>query len=193
MVAVIPTKKHTIMKKIIITAAIFLSCIAYKSADAQISLSINIGSQPEWGPTGYDHADYYYMPDIDTYYDVPAHQYVYLENNTWVRRASLPSRYSNYNVYNGYKVVVNEPSPWTRATVYRTKYANYRGRTGQTIIRDSRDVKYRNHWAGNGNNGHRPVIVDRKKVVKTKVHYDNRGGNDKGRGHDNGHDRGRKN
>jgi hypothetical protein len=174
------------MKKIIITAAIFLSTMAYKSADAQISLSINIGSQPEWGPTGYDHADYYYMPDIDTYYDVPNHQYVYLENNTWVRRASLPSRYSNYNLYNGYKVVVNEPSPWNHATVYRNKYSSYRGRTGQTIIRDSRDVKYRNHWAGNNNN--RPTrVVEHRKVVKTKdVHHDNKGkGN--GRDHDRGH------
>jgi hypothetical protein len=167
------------MKKIIITAAIFLSCIAYKSANAQISLSINIGSQPEWGPVGYDHADYYYMPDIDTYYDVPAHQYVYLENNSWVRRASLPARYSNYNVYNGYKVVVNERNPWTRNDVYRAKYANYTGRTGQTIIRDSRDVKYRNHWANN-----RPTRVEHRKVVKTKkvVHHDN-----KGNGHDRGH------
>ena len=176
------------MKKVIITAAIFLSCIAYKSADAQISLSINIGSQPEWGPVGYDLADYYYMPDIDTYYDVPAHQYVYLENNSWVRRASLPPRYSNYNVYNGYKVVVNEPSPWTHATTYRTKYASYRGRTGQTVIRDSRDVKYRNHWAGNNN--HRPVRVADRKVVRhtTKVvHHDNRGGNGNGKGHDRGH------
>jgi hypothetical protein len=176
------------MKKVIITAAIFLSCIAYKSASAQVSLSINIGSQPEWGPTGYDHADYYYMPDIDTYYDVPAHQYVYLENNSWVRRASLPARYSNYNVYNGYKVVVNEPNPWVHATTYRTKYAGYRGRTGQTIIRDSRDVKYRNHWSNNN----RPVRVENRRVVKhtTKVvKHDNRG-NNKGHGNDKGHDRG---
>lgn len=171
------------MKKIIITAAIFLSSMAYKSADAQISLSVNIGSQPEWGPTGYNHADYYYMPDIDTYYDVPNHQYVFLENNTWVRRASLPSRYSNYNLYNGYKVVVNEPSPWTHNNVYRTKYASYRGRTGQTIIRDSRDVKYRNHWVSNNN---RPTrVVEHRKVVKYKSndHHGNGHGKDRDRGH----------
>lgn len=178
------------MKKIIITAAIFFSCIAYKSADAQISLSLNIGSQPEWGPTGYDHADYYYMPDIDSYYDVPAHQYIYLENNSWVRHASLPARYSNYNLYNGYKVVVNEPRPWTRATVYRTKYANYKGHKSQTIIRDSRDVKYSNHWAGNNNN--RPVrVVEHKKVVKYKGNNGNHGDNgnhgNKGNGHGKGH------
>jgi hypothetical protein len=174
------------MKKIIITAAIFFSCIAYQSAQAQISVNINIGSQPAWGPVGYDQADYYYMPDIDTYYDVPAHQYVYLENNSWVRRRSLPSRYSNYNLYNGYKVVVNEPQPWTRATVYRTKYANYRGRTGQTIIRDSRDEKYRNHW-----NGNRPQQVNYRKVEKVKyVKHDNGNGNNHGNGNGNGNENG---
>ncbi len=177
------------MKKTIITAAIFLSCVVYQSASAQISLSLNIGSQPEWGPVGYNHADYYYMPDIATYYDVPAHQYVYLENNRWVRRVSLPSRYSNYNLYNGYKVVVNERNPWTRDNVYRIKYANYKGRSGQTIIRDSRDVKYRNHWRSNNNN--RPIRVEeREKGVKYKGNNGNHGNNEKhgDKGKDHGKD-----
>ncbi|TWR29923.1 hypothetical protein FPZ43_08715 [Mucilaginibacter pallidiroseus] len=150
------------MKKIFLTTAIFFSLLIVKQADAQISLSVNIGSQPEWGPVGYDHADYYYMPDIDSYYDVPNHQYIFLENNTWVRRASLPSRYSNYNVYNGYKVVVNERNPWTRNDVYRTKYANYRGRTGQAIIRDSRDARYANHWRAQAQ--HRQAVRNRQEM-----------------------------
>lgn len=158
-VPVIPAKQ-TNMKKIILTTAIFLSAVSFQAAKAQVSFSINIGSQPEWGPVGYDHADYYYMPDIDTYYDIPAHQYVYYENNNWVHRPSLPARYNNYNVYNGYKVVVNDRNPWTRNDVYRAKYSGYRGRAGQTIIRDSRDAKYANHWAGD----RREVRQDRKVV-----------------------------
>ncbi|TSD63320.1 hypothetical protein FFF34_017125 [Inquilinus sp. KBS0705] len=136
------------MKKLLFAAAILLSCFAFKAANAQISvnLGVNIGSQPAWGPVGYDRADYYYMPDIDTYYSVPTHQYVYYENNTWVRRTTLPVRYRNYNVYDGYKVVINERRPWLRNDVYRVKYAGYKGKKGQTIIRDSRDEKYREHW-----------------------------------------------
>ncbi|AMR30791.1 hypothetical protein A0256_04810 [Mucilaginibacter sp. PAMC 26640] len=155
------------MKKIILTTAILLSALSFQAAKAQVSLSINIGSQPEWGPVGYDRADYYYMPDIDTYYDVPAHQYVYYENNAWVHRGALPARYSNYNVYNGYKVVVNERNPWVRNTAYRAKYAGYRGRQGQTIIRDTKDSKYRNHWTGDRReiaNDRREVRNDRKEV-----------------------------
>lgn len=145
---VIQPTKHTIMKKLIFTAVILLGCFTFKNANAQIriSLGLNIASQPDWGPTGYDHAAYYYIPDIDGYYDVNAHQYIYFENNVWVHRTYLPVRYRNYDLYNGYKVVINEPNPWLRNRVYRTRYASYRGRRGQAVIRNSRDAKYRNHW-----------------------------------------------
>jgi len=137
------------MKRLFITAAILVGCLTLKKADAQIHLSVgvNIGAQPEWGPVGYDHADYYYMPDIDAYYDVPVHQYVYYDNNVWVHAAALPPRY-HFDRYHTYKVVVNERNPWEHQAQIRARYANFRGRHDQAIIRDSRDAHYRNHWHG---------------------------------------------
>jgi len=146
------------MKKTIFTAVLLISCLSFKLADAQVHVSfgINISNQPDWGPVGYDHADYYYMPDIGVYYDVPAHQYIYLSNNVWVRRSYMPPAYRDYDLYHGYKVVVNEPRPWRRDADYRVKYATYRGRRDQVIIRDSHEDKYRNHWHGdNGRHGGR--------------------------------------
>ena len=166
------------MKKIILTAALLVSCLTVKIASAQISLSINIGSQPAWGPTGYDRADYYYMPDIDSYYDVNAHQYVYQNNNAWVHTASLPPRYSNYDVYHGYKVVVNERTPWVHNDVIRNKYVSYRGRHDQTIIRDSKEVKYTNHWNGDNRGRSRRVVVH--KDVRRDNHDDHRDHHDDG-------------
>lgn len=141
------------MKKIIFGVALVLSSFTVKLADAQlkINLNLNIGSQPEWGPTGYDHAEYYYFPDIDAYYYVPGHQYVYYQNNNWVRTTALPSRYRNFNVYNSYKVVINQPEPWRNAAAVRAKYGSYKGRRNQVIIRDSRDKRYADHWHDNGN------------------------------------------
>lgn len=138
------------MKKIILAVALVIGCVSIKTADAQVgvSLGVNIGSQPDWGPVGYNYANYYYMPDIDTYYDVPTHQYVYYDNNVWVHRAYLPVRYRNYDVYHGYKVVINDRNPWYRNNVYRTRYASFRGRRDQVIIRNSRDARYANHWRG---------------------------------------------
>ena len=147
---VIHPNKHTIMKKLIFTAVIIFSCLTFKNANAQIhfSVGVNIGSQPDWGPVGYDHAAYYYIPDIDGYYDVNAHQYIYFENNVWVHRPYLPVRYRNYDLYHGYKVVINDRDPWLRNSAYRVRYAGFRGRRDQAIIRNSRDARYRNHWRG---------------------------------------------
>jgi hypothetical protein len=134
--------------------ALLIGSFGYNSI-AQIH--INIGIQPIWGPVGYDEADYYYLPDIDAYYDVPHRQYVYMENNVWVTRGYLPPRYSNYDLYSGHKVVINEPRPWMHHDRYRTEYIQYRGRHDQQPIRDSRDNRYyanpghphHNEWHGN--------------------------------------------
>ena len=160
------------MKRFIFTAAILLSCLTFKLADAQVHLSvgINIGAQPAWGPVGYDHVDYYYIPDVDAYYDVPAHQYVYFQNHAWIHAAYLPGAYRNYDMYHGYKVVVNQPNPWMHHADFHARYASYRGRRDQVVIRDSRDARYRNHWhEDNGN------------------HYGHDHGDGRGHGDDHGH------
>ena len=153
------------MKKIIFMAAILLSCLSFNLAKAQlhVSLGINIGSQPDWGPVGYDHADYYYMPDIDAYYDVTNHLYVYNDNNVWVHRAYLPERY-HFDKYNTYKVVVNDRNPWEHQADVRAKYASYRGRHDQAVIRDSKDARYRNHYREVAEHNH-AVAVHNNKVA----------------------------
>ena len=111
---------------------------------AQVNVNINIGSQPVWGPVGYDHVDYYYLPDIDAYYYVPQRQYIYLNNGRWTFASALPMRFKNYDIYKSYKVVVNEPKPYLHPEVYRAKYQQYKGWKGnQPMIRDNRDDRYK--------------------------------------------------
>ena len=151
------------MKKSILIIAVLLSSVAFQSANAQISLglSVNIGTpniavQPVWGPTGYDHAEYYYMPDIDVFYNIPQRQYIYMDRGRWSFSASLPSRYKNFDLYSGYKVVVNDDRPYRNAQQYRTRYAKYKGRHDQVAIRNSHEQKYfenkghpeHNKWKG---------------------------------------------
>ena len=132
------------MKKIL-AAVLFgvASMFSINHASAQISLNVNIGSQPLWGPTGYDHVDYYYLPEIDAYYNVPANQYVYMANGAWVRRSTLPVKYRNVDLYRTYKVVMNGDRPYLSHTVNYNKYKSYRtSYNRQSPIRDSRDKKY---------------------------------------------------
>jgi hypothetical protein len=132
------------MKKTILFAAILLGSFAYKTTSAQlrVGLNVNIATQPVWGPVGYDHAEYYYMPDIDVYYNVSRRQYIYMEQGRWQFAASLPARYHNYDLYSGYKVVINEPTPYRHDQTYRTKYVGYKGNHSQEAIRNSQDSKY---------------------------------------------------
>ena len=157
---------------------------------AQFSLSINIGTQPTWGPTGYDHADYYYLPDVESYYSVQSRQFIYLSNGRWIYASSLPARYSNYDLYSGYKVVVNRPRPYLNYNQDRVQYGKYKGWKGkQTIIRDSRDVRYKQR----GNPHGMPPGQAKKFENRDDRRDDNRGhdnGNHGGDKHDKGNGRG---
>lgn len=128
-------------KQILLLAIAIVTATSYRTT-AQVSVNINIGTQPVWGPVGYDYVEYYYIPDIDAYYDVARGRYIYMDRGRWVFVRSLPPRYRTYDLYTGYKVVVNEPRPWLHHDRYVRQYAGYRGRHGQPIIRDSRDERY---------------------------------------------------
>ena len=103
------------MKKILIAAGLLIGGFAVvQKAEAQvrIGVNINIGQQPSWRLAGHDYVEYYYLPDIESYYYVPRRQFIYLSNGRWVFSASLPSRYRNYDLYSGHKIVVNRPNAY---------------------------------------------------------------------------------
>ena len=102
-----------------------LFLIAGSYAEAQVNVNVNVGAPPAWGPAGYNQVRYYYIPDIYTYYDVSNRQYIYMTNGKWTRATVLPAAYRNYNLYNGYKVVLNDyrgTTPYVYYTTHKAKY-----------------------------------------------------------------------
>ena len=126
--------------RLVFIVAVFLSSTGH--AQVSVDLSSNVDRQPIWGPTGYDHVEYYYLPDIDMYYSVAHCRFSYYERGYWISRSILPLRYRGYDLYHAYKVVVNEPTPYRNSVIYREKYSSYKGRHDQPPIRDSPDSKY---------------------------------------------------
>jgi len=138
---------------------------------SQVSVSVNIGSPPMWGPVGYTDVQYYYLPDVQAYYDVPSSRFIYYEGGTWVHRTYLPARYRNYDLYGGYKVVMNDyhgNSPYTHFKEHKMKYARGyrgpaqknigmrpgRGNSGPNYSREAnhgRQIQGPGHGNGNGN------------------------------------------
>ena len=126
------------MKPYVIAALLLIAVnVASNRTEAQVrvGVNVNIGDQPEWGPVGYERAEYYYLPDIESYYYVPQRQFIYLSNGKWIFSMSLPPRYVHYDLYSGYKVVINSPRPYRYFETHRVRYAPYRGYYGKQECR----------------------------------------------------------
>ena len=154
------------LKLIVIGIVLFLAI----PMNSQIRVNVNIGTPPQWGPVENRDVQYYYLPDVEAYYDVPSAMFIYYNGSSWIRRAQLPAKYRNYDLYHGYKVVMNDyrgNAPYTYFKEYKMKYAKgYRGKA-QKNFRDERserenkkDKYYKEDNRGNqgsdrnnGNNG----------------------------------------
>ncbi|HEY9221739.1 MAG TPA: hypothetical protein VIO43_09220 [Lutibacter sp.] len=120
---------------------------------AQLSVNVNIGTPPMWGPSGYSNVRYYYLPDVEAYYDVQSSNFIYFSGNTWVRHTYLPRQYRNYDLYNGYKVVMTDyrgNAPYKYYNQHKSKYAKgYKGKYQKTV--GNRSGHSNGNKQGNGN------------------------------------------
>jgi hypothetical protein len=111
--------------------------ILASTVQAQVSVNVNIGSPPPWGPVGYTAVRYYYLPDVEAYYDVQSSMFIYISGGVWIHRAYLPARHKSYDLYRGYKVVMKDyhgNAPYTHFKDHKMKYAKgYHGGPQRTI------------------------------------------------------------
>jgi hypothetical protein len=121
------------MKKLFLVSVVSVLFATTVSAQLRIGKD-NLSSQPSWGPRGYDYAEYYYLPDIQVYYHVPARQFIYQSRNNWIFSSSLPPEYKDYDLYSGYKVVINEPRAYLQIERHRLKYRAYKGKYGKALL-----------------------------------------------------------
>lgn len=127
---------------------------ASSSMNAQLSVNVNLGLQPSWGPAGYASVNYYYLPDIQAYYDVRTTQFIYLSRGVWIRSSYLPRQYRDYDLNRGYKVVINDyhgSRPYNNYRYDRVKYyKGYKGSPQRSIGNGRGNRNY-----GNGNDNRR--------------------------------------
>lgn len=168
------------MKKLFYILVLALVSSAPFQSKAQVGININIGSQPSWGPSGYDYVDYYYLPDIESYYYVPKKQFISMGPSGWLFTTALPPRYRDYNLYNGYKVVINSPQPYRFFSTHKVKYAKYKGNKGQSIIAKS---KTRKNVVAKGSLKSSRIVSNQNSRPMTAQKFK---GNSKGNGNGNG-------
>lgn len=94
------------------TAALgLLSALALATAPAQAQINININTAPPVVANAPANAQYYYIPEANAYYDVPARRYLVLRNGQWVRYERLEG-YDARNFHPQY-IDYRGNSPWT--------------------------------------------------------------------------------
>ncbi|RAK64663.1 hypothetical protein DLM85_18440 [Hymenobacter edaphi] len=132
---------------------LFLLALLYGGpAQAQVQVNVNVGA-PAWGPPIGPGVQYYYIPEIDGYYDLYTQSYVYFDPyyNTWVSAPALPAAYyAGYDPRYFHPVVVQYVGrqPWGRIYDHRS-YCNTRGwRPG--YYRSAPGPRWQGGYGGNG-------------------------------------------
>ncbi len=125
------------MKKLLFISAIAMSGLFYNTANAQIRLHVGVhfGGAPivvsEQAPVVYDdqpvayndnNDDYYYLPDVDAYYNVGQQCYYYNDGGSWVSAAYLPGAYRDYDWRSCRRYEVRAPRPYMHADFYRNRF-----------------------------------------------------------------------
>jgi hypothetical protein len=141
--------------------AVGIILLVSSSIQAQVSVNLNIGTAPSWGPYGYSQAEYYYLPDVQAYFDIRASQFIFFGNGRWLRSRYLPRQYRNYDLNTGYKVVLN----------------NYHGNRPYTNFHNDRKRYYKGYRHGDqrtiGQN-HDKHRYSKKRNVVNRRYEDNR-------------------
>lgn len=124
--------------------------------DMQVSpthIAVNIDKQPAWGPAGFDCAAFYYMPELNIYYDVNSSLFYYPSGSSWIASHYLPNSYYHCDLYRIYKVVLNYSSPWQHNHNHLSQFRHYCNDRSQVTISQSRDPRY-----GVSRENHRPWV-----------------------------------
>lgn len=170
------------MKTLKLIFLIIIVSLFTGSLKSQVSLGVNIGvPSPR----------YYYLQDIESYYDNQTSMYIYLSGGRWIHSRSLPASYGNYDLNNSHRVVIrdyNGRRPYNYIREHRVNFP--KGRYGEP---EKNYWSYKEH-RGQGRVNRPPPNRNEDKHLRNEGPGKDNGnnhGNDKGKGpgNENGHGR----
>jgi hypothetical protein len=183
---IFPNFSEGIMKTLKMILLIMIASLFTGILSAQVSVDINIG-----GP-----ARYYYLQDIESYFDIQASMYIFMSGGRWIRARELPPSYGHYDINNGHRVIIRD----YRGSRPYNYYHEHRAKFPKGHYDNSPD---KNYWSykehrSNGNrnkeqgkvfkNENKPQNKEFKKEAKrnNKENGNNGKGNGHGKGNGNG-------
>lgn len=69
---------------------------------------------------------YFYYPNLEAYFDTKESIYIYKEKGEWIRKATIPSDYRGYSIYNNRKEILSglldESHPETMIAIHKKEF-----------------------------------------------------------------------
>jgi hypothetical protein len=119
-----PLKNFAAVAVLLLSMILFSGCGTYLYSQSGYQTRYE---NPQWAPSYYDGARYYYLPDLECYYDIYAREFVFLYNGQWMYSSTFPSIYSDFDLNNAFVVVINSDiyQPWMHHHYYVSHYPRY--------------------------------------------------------------------
>ena len=97
------------------------------AARAQVRVGVQLGA-PGWGPQVGPNMQYYYIPELNAYYDLYNQAYLFFDGYNWISSYALPPTYAGLDPYQFHPVPLAYvgPQPWLYVQQYPQCVAPYR-------------------------------------------------------------------
>jgi len=117
-------RELAVVALILLSASVFTGCTALSYGTSGVVANYD---NPQWAPPYYSGARYYYIPDIECYYDLSSREFIFLNNGVWYYSPNIPSMYAGFDLYNCFTIVlnVNVYRPWMHHQYYVSHYPRY--------------------------------------------------------------------
>lgn len=109
---------------LLLSASLFTGCMMMSPTRTVSTVTYE---NPQWAPPYYSGARYYYLPDIELYYDLSAREFIYLMDGRWNFSPYIPPMYRDYELDNSFCIVLNTRvyKPWLHHQYYVSHYPRY--------------------------------------------------------------------
>ena len=117
-------KEAAVVIMVLLTLSMFTGCETYRYSTTG---SQPVYENPHWAPPVYPGIRYYYLPDIECYYDIHSREFIYLDHARWMYSPTLPYMYPGFDLNNCFVIIVNSNiyQPWMHHQYYVSHFPRY--------------------------------------------------------------------
>jgi hypothetical protein len=108
----------------ILYVCVFTGCEPYRYSTTGPQ---TIYETPHWAPPVYSGIRYYYLPDIESYYDIHTREFIFLDHARWIYSREIPYMYRDFDLNTCFVVIVNSNiyQPWMHHQYYVSHFPRY--------------------------------------------------------------------